>query len=64
MEGELISKREVYEAQKPEYLKRERSRLLGKISLIEAEIFLLNDVLGGMGEDNVEEIYGEEELDD
>ena len=49
MEGELISKREVYEAQKPEVLIAHRAKLLGKLSLIESEIFLLNDVIDGYG---------------
>ena len=55
MENPLIEKREVYEAQTPEYLREHRARLLGKLSLIEAEVFLINDVLGGMGEDPMEE---------
>lgn len=47
--SELISKRSVYEAQSPEVIREHRARLLARMSLIENEIFLANDVLVGMG---------------
>lgn len=53
--SELFTERELYEGQSPEVLKAHRAKLLGKLSLLEAQVFLINDVLGGMGvEDNPE----------
>lgn len=50
--SELFSERDLFEAQTPEVLKAHRAKLLGKMSLIESRVFLINDVLGGMGADD------------
>lgn len=47
--SELFSERDLYEGQTPEVLKLHHAKLLGKMSLIESRVFLINDVLGGMG---------------
>lgn len=52
--SELFSERDLFEAQTPEVLKAHRAKLLGKMSLIESRVFLINDVLGGMGAEDAD----------
>lgn len=56
---ELISKRDLLEAQEPLYLKRLKAELLSKISDYESDVHLINDVLSGTGADDDEEEYTE-----
>lgn len=45
----LIEKRELYEAQNVHVLIGHRALLLSRMSDLEAEIHLINDVMSGMG---------------
>lgn len=51
MEGEatLFSKRELLEAQSPQVLNAHKAQLLRRLSDLESEVHLVNDVLDGYG---------------
>lgn len=46
-----LDRRDIYESMKPDELKAHRTYLLDKMSDIEQEVFLINDVLGGIGDE-------------
>ena len=48
MEG-LFSKRELLEAQEPAFLNAHKAELLRRLSDLESEVHLVNDVLDGYG---------------
>lgn len=52
--SELFSERSVFESQPPEVLKAHRQMLLGRMSLLESKVFLINDVLGGIGAEDAD----------
>jgi len=52
--SELFSERSVFENQTPEVLKAHRRMLLGRMSLLESKVFLINDVLGGIGAEDAD----------